>query len=208
MSDERLFPATIMPDKDWWHALWPNPETVLRTVGIEHNMDVVDLCCGDGHFTWPMCQLVDHGSIWALDLDATLLAEAEQACHDSPNFQAILGDARDLPERIGKPVDFVFIANTFHGVPDKTGLAEAVYSSLKEGGRFAVINWYRRPRDETRILDQPRGPDAALRMEPEDVRRVVEPAGFRLETVVDVGPYHYGAVFLKLTDSRTQEENS
>jgi hypothetical protein len=47
------------------------------------------------------------------------------------------------------------------------------------------------------VLGQPRGPDTPLRMEPEDVRRVVEPAGFALSGIVDVGPYHYGAVFRK-----------
>jgi len=47
------------------------------------------------------------------------------------------------------------------------------------------------------VLDQPRGPDTELRMQPEDVQQVVEPAGFRLEKVVDVGPYHYGVVFIK-----------
>jgi predicted methyltransferase len=201
MPDERLFAATIMPDKDWWHALWSDPEAVLRTVGIGPDMDVVDLCCGDGYFTKPTCQVVHPGKTWALDLDTDLLGEAQQYCRDNPNFHAIAGDARELPRRISEPVDFVFIANTFHGVPDKTALSRAVYDTLKEGGRFAVINWYRRPREETRVLDQPRGPDTGLRMEPKDVRQVVEPAGFKLEKVVDVGPYHYGAVFLKSTDS-------
>ena len=70
----------------------------------------------------------------------------------------------------------------------------------RTGKRFAITNWYRRPREET-LLDQPRDPDTELRMEPEDVQQVVEPAGFTLEKVVDVGPYHYGAVFVKCTDS-------
>lgn len=197
MPDERLFPATMMPDKDWWHALWSDPEAVLRTVGIKTGMDVIDLCCGNGLFTRPLCELVRPGKVWALDLDAVLLAEAEWACGDSPNFQSVLGDARDLPGRIGEPVDFVFIANTLHGVPDKPALVAAVCASLKVGGSFAVINWYRRPREETRVLDQPRGPDTELRMEPEEVRQVVEPAGFELKQIVDVGPYHYGALFVK-----------
>lgn len=201
MQDELLFPATIMPDKDWWHALWPNPEAVLCAVGIEPGMDVVDLCCGDGHFTAPMCRLVDSSKTWALDLDPSLLAEAEQACRGSRNFQSVLADARDLPQQVGTPVDFVFIANTFHGVPDKVGLAKAAYGALRSDGHFAVVNWYRRSREETKVLDQPRGPDMALRMEPEDVQQVVEPAGFILEKVVDVGPYHYGAVFVKSADN-------
>ncbi|HHB12481.1 MAG TPA: hypothetical protein ENK62_04715 [Chromatiales bacterium] len=41
------------------------------------------------------------------------------------------------------------MANTFHGVPDKTGLARAVHTALKPLGRFAIVNWYRRPRENT-----------------------------------------------------------
>ncbi len=206
MNDDALFPATLMPDKDWWQALWPNPDAVLSTIGIEPGMQVVDLCCGDGHFTRPMCEIAHSGQTWAVDLDADLLAQAEAACEGCPNFQAILGDARQLPELIEEPVDFVFIANTFHGVPDKTGLAQAVHRALKPDGRFAIVNWYRRPREETTVLGQPRGPDTGLRMEPEDVQKVVEPAGFTLERVVDVGPYHYGAIFRKINAPQPEEE--
>ena len=198
MNNDALFPATIMPDADWWQALWPDPEAVLKKVGIMPDMQVVDLCCGDGHFTKPMCQLVHPGKTWALDLDADLLGQAEQGCEDNPNFHAILGDARELPKQLTEPVDFVFIANTFHGVPDKTELSQAVHEVLKSGGQFAVINWHKRPREQTPVFDLPRGPDTTLRMTPEDVQRYVEPAGFKLDEVVEVGPYHYGAVFQKV----------
>ncbi|MFK5987093.1 MAG: class I SAM-dependent methyltransferase [Pseudomonadota bacterium] len=60
------------------------------------------------------------GNIWALDLDAELLAQAGQNCKDNTNFHATLGDARELPKQIKQPVIFFVIANTFHGVPDKT----------------------------------------------------------------------------------------
>lgn len=198
MNDDALFPATIMPDKDWWHALWPDPEAVLRSVGIGAGMNVVDLCCGDGHFTKPMCRLVHPGQTWAVDLDEVLLGQTRHSCEDNPNFHAILGDARELPKQVSEPVEFVFIANTFHGVPDKTALAKAAHQVLKMGGHFAIINWYRRPREETSVLGKPRGPSIDLRMEPEDVQQAVEPAGFKLERVVAVGPYHYGILFLKI----------
>ncbi len=197
MNNKIHFPATSMPDKDWWNILWPDPQAVLRSVGIGAGMKVVDLCCGDGLFTKPMCDLVHPGKVWALDLDAGLLEKAEQNCHDYSNFHAILGDARELGKQIDEAVDFVFIANTFHGVPEKTELSRSVYEVLKTGGYFAVINWYRRPREETDVLGQPRGPDTKLRMQPEDVQQFVEAAGFKLEKVVDVGPYHYAAIFLK-----------
>ncbi len=192
-----LFPATQMPDSDWWHALWPNPEGVLRAVGIEAGMQVVDLCCGDGHFTAPMCKRVYPGAVYALELDAGLLNQAGQTCRSYENFHSVLGDASELSTLLPEPVDLVFMANTFHGVPDKTRLSRSVYEVLKPEGRFAVINWHRCPREETMVLDQARGPRTELRMRPEDARQVVEPAGFKLQKVVDVGPYHYGAIFIK-----------
>jgi len=197
MNKEALFPATLMPDNDWWCELWPDPQGVLHAVGIKPAMQVVDLCCGVGHFTKPMCELVHPGKTWALDLDVDLLDEAKKSCAGNANFQSILGDARELSKQLDEQVDFVFIANTFHGVPDKMAFSQSVNQSLKTGGRFAVINWHNRPREETTVLDQPRGPDTEFRMKPQDVQALVEPAGFKLDKVIDVGPYHYAAIFLK-----------
>ena len=45
-----------MPDPGWWEALWPDPAKVLRDVGVTPRMDVVDLCSGDGWFTFPLFQ--------------------------------------------------------------------------------------------------------------------------------------------------------
>ena len=47
------------------------------------------------------------------------------------------------------------------------------------------------------MLGQPRGPSTELRMSPEQTRAMVEPAGFKLETVVELPPYHYGAIFVR-----------
>ena len=38
------------------------------------------------------------------------------------------------------PVDYVFLANTFHGVPDQLGLARAVAAMLKPQGQFGIVS--------------------------------------------------------------------
>ena len=192
-----FFPTTKMPDKGWWQALWPNPKGVLQSLGIEPEMSVVDLCCGDGHFTKSLCELVPLGAAWALDLDKDLLTKTEKACSEHSNFNSIFGDARKLHMQINEPVDFVLIANTFHGVPDKQELSESVHKSLKPNGYFAIINWYRRPRENTTVFNQPRGPKTEIRMEPEEVVTYVESAGFKFDRKIDVGPYHYAIIFVK-----------
>src|SRR5262245_57352940 len=60
-----------MPDPGWWEALWPEPAKVLRDVGVNAGMDVVDLCSGDGWFTLPLSRIAR--SVIAIDIDAALL---------------------------------------------------------------------------------------------------------------------------------------
>lgn len=191
-----FFPATAMPDQAWWRSLWPDPDAVVRSLGIEPGMLVVDLCCGDGYFTAALAKLLD-GKVYGLDLDPAMLerTRGELARSKTTVLDLILGDARDLPDLLPEKVDYVLIANTFHGAPEKTVLAGAVAAVLEPSGRLAIVNWHNLPRERTIVLDKPRGPETGLRMSPDDVRAAVEPAGFVLERVVELPPYHYGAIF-------------
>ena len=196
MGPDEFFPATAMPDRDWWSALWPDPSATLRTLGIRPGMTVLDLCCGDGYFTAPLAGIVG-GRLYALDIDPQMLeraraAVARQGASVASWFRA---DARDIAALLPEPVDYVLMANTFHGVPEPAELARAVAAVLRPGGCFAIVNWHRQPREKTTVLGKPRGPRTELRMTPETVRALVEPAGFRLERIVELPPYHYGALF-------------
>lgn len=202
IADEHLyFPATGMPDRDWWQALWPDPGEVLEALGLRAGMTVVDLCCGDGYFTAPLARLVSPGHVIAVDLDPAMLEQAQAACRDCANCTFLQADARELTGLVREPVDYVLIANTFHGVPDKGALAHAVFSVLKPGGRFAIVNWYPLPREQTAVLGTPRGPATVMRMSPEAVQTIVEAAGFAVERVVALPPYHYGGIFIANIDT-------
>jgi len=180
-------------------ALWPQPETVLADIGMKPGMHVVDLCCGDGLFTAPLAKMACR--VIAIDLDPEMvnLTRAQVAAAGATNCTFVVGDAYDVAEFVTEPVDLVLIANTFHGVPDKERLARAVAAVLKPGGRLSVINWHRRPREETVVLGQARGPKTEIRMEPGDVVAAIEPAGLKLARVADLPPYHYNAIFEKPT---------
>lgn len=191
-----FFPATAMPDRDWWTALWPDPKRVLRALGLTPQMTVVDLCCGDGYFTAVLSAIVG-GKVYGVDIDPAMLDLARHELRErgAEVRDLLCADARDLPAVLPAKVDFVLIANTFHGVPDKPGLARAVAAVLKPDGRFAVVNWHPLPREKTAVLGKPRGPKTELRMSPQDVRKSVEPAGFALDKLIELPPYHYAAVF-------------
>ncbi|HEY3917958.1 MAG TPA: class I SAM-dependent methyltransferase [Stellaceae bacterium] len=187
-----------MPDSDWWQVLWPNPADTMASVAIEPGTPlIVDLCCGDGLFTGALARLALQ--VIAIDLDPKMIAcaSANLAELGAKNCEFVLGDAYDLAAVIDQPVDLVLMANTFHGVPEKGRLAKAVAAALKPDGRFIVINWHRRPREETTVLGQPRGPGTGLRMEPRDVAAAVHPASLELTRLVELPPYHYAAIFMK-----------
>ena len=192
-----FYPATAMPDSDWWEALWPQPKQVLAALGIQRDMEVVDLCCGDGLFTAPLALLCRH--VIGIDIDRGMLAVARDKINaiGATNCELIEGDAYAIAELVSRPVDYVLIANTFHGVPDKPRLARGVAAILKAGGRFAILNWHRRPREQTVVLGRPRGPKTDMRMEPSEVAATINTVGLTLTEVIELPPYHYGAIFVR-----------
>ncbi|HUL41107.1 MAG TPA: class I SAM-dependent methyltransferase [Burkholderiales bacterium] len=197
MIEEHIFPGTAMPGQDWWHVLWPNPDAVIDVLGIDPEMTVVDLCCGDGYFTAAIARRLASGRVIGFDLDPVVLEQAKAVCNTMKNCTWLLGDAMELVKLITVAVDYVLIANTFHGVPNKMELACEVAKILKPDGYFAIVNWHALPREKTPVLGQPRGPRTESRMSPVEVSAVVVPAGFRRDRYVELPPYHYGAIFRK-----------
>jgi SAM-dependent methyltransferase len=190
-----FFQGTEMPTAGWWEALWPDPAGVLAAVGITSGMEVIDLCSGDGWFTLQIAKGARH--VIAIDIDPQLLEVARHRLTESgvTNCDFVAGDAYELSTLVPGPVDFIYMANAFHGVPDKPRLARSVRAALKPGGKFSIVNWHQRPREETTILGEPRGPKTELRLSPEQTIEAVESGGLTLARVIEVPPYHYGAVF-------------
>lgn len=194
-----FFKGTELPNTGWWEALWPDPAAVVTKLGVAPGLTVLDLCCGDGWFTLPLARISER--VIAVDIDRELLDSAELRLTENAlnNCEFVCGDALDLHELVSERVDFVFMANAFHGVPEPTRLAETVGRVLKPRGRFAIVNWQAWPREQTIVLGEPRGPASELRLGPDKTIAAVEPAGFKLKQLTEVPPYHYGAVFERVS---------
>ena len=189
-----LFEGTEMPTAGWWDALWPNPAGVLEAVGLRRDMAAIDLCCGDGWFTLPMSKVA--ACVVAIDIDPNMLEAARDrlAAAGATNCEFVEGDAYELAELTRRPVDFVLMANAFHGVPDQPRLADAIGKVLKPAGRLAVVNWHQRQREETTILGEPRGPKSELRMSPGQTIASIEAGGLIFAGLVELPPYHYAVI--------------
>ena len=193
------FRNTGQPDWDWWGRVWPTPGATLRTLGVASGDAVAEIGSGNGYFALPAARITDPGTVYAVDVDADLLAELDDLAvgQGIENIRPVEGDARDLATLLPERVDVALLLNAFHGVPEPEAFAAAVAEALAPNGRFVVVNWRDRPREETRIAGEPRGPPTDLRVSPAETREVVEGAGgdLRLAREVDLPPFHYGLVF-------------
>jgi len=192
-----MFASSSMPDQEWWHALWPDPKAVVLSLGIQPNMVSLDLCCGDGYFTAPLAQ--SSLRTYGLELDEELLEKAQKEAkgQNIRNCKWIQGDAMNIAASLPEKVDFVLLANTFHGVPHKETLGKRIYSILKPKGQLVIVNWHKRKQDETTVLSRPRGPKTEMRMTPLEAEDILVPLGFTLHKIMELPLYHYAIVFIK-----------
>jgi ubiquinone/menaquinone biosynthesis C-methylase UbiE len=198
MTDIALFADTDVPAAGWWEALWPEPARVIASVGIQSGMSVLDLCCGDGWFTLPIARVAQR--VFAIDAGQGRLAMARHRLNEAGfrNCAFLESDAYEASDALDDPVDFVFLANVLHGVPDRARLLRSIAGSLRPGGYLAVVNWHARAREKTKVLGEPRGPATTSRMTAPDTIAVVEAAGFQLANFAEVSPHHYAAMFTRV----------
>jgi len=193
------FQNTGQPDWDWWGRVWPTPGETLRDLGVKPGDGVAEIGSGNGYFALPAAQIVDPGPVYAVDVDGDLLADlvALADAQGIENLRTVEGDARDLPGLLPEPVDVALLLNAFHGIPEPETVVAGIAETIADGGRFVVVNWRDRPREETAIGGEPRGPPTDLRLSPAATREAVAAVGTDLTLVreIDLPPFHYALVF-------------
>jgi SAM-dependent methyltransferase len=196
LAESRLT-GTSMPDHNWWESLWPQPQQILRTMGLKRGMSVLDLGCGYGHFTIPAAQIANPALVIGVDIDTPILAEAKKAAAGNWNCLWLNHDLLALSNIMVSKFDYVMMHSTFHGLPNSIEFVQAVIKLLNPGGHFSVINWQPVPREETIWLGKPRGPKTEMRLSMEHLLAIVKTAAPNLSIVHQcvLPPYHYGVTF-------------
>ncbi len=164
---------------------WNNPREIVQAAGIALGSRVAEIGCGTGWFTFELERAArPRGMVYALDMQPAML-QILRAKRE--NWERIL----TLPCRENEfelddsEVDAVFHANVLHECHEPEKHLREVFRVLKSGGTLALIEWNWADEES-----QP-GPPNTTRIEPNDARKLVEDAGFMIEELRDVGPYHY-----------------
>jgi len=115
--------------------------TLMGLVADVTGLRVLDLACGDGHYTRAL-KAAGAAEVVGVDISADMLALAHEAEQRQPlGLKYVRADVASLPD-LGK-FDCVVAAYLLHYAPDKEALdsmCRGIARALRPGARFIAIN--------------------------------------------------------------------
>ncbi len=170
-----------------------NAERVLQGTGLKSGDRFLDVGCGEGYFSIAAAKIVGNkGKVYAIDSDKEAIVVLKQQIRSENiiNIEAIVADVTQkmpLPKAV---IDVCLMANVMHGFQangEVPGVMTEIAGVMKAGGMLAVVEFQK--------VAGPPGPPISIRMTPEELKDLVSGYGFKQAKVVDVGPFHYAAMF-------------
>jgi ubiquinone/menaquinone biosynthesis C-methylase UbiE len=121
------------------------PRQVIDALNLKPGLSVADLGSGSGYFTRRFIEAVtETGKVYAVDVEPEMLKYAEESIvhmHRSYTAEFILARP-DSPKLPYESIDLLFLCNTYHHLEERAKYFSDTKSSLKPGGRIAIIDFY------------------------------------------------------------------
>ncbi|HQZ39113.1 MAG TPA: class I SAM-dependent methyltransferase [Vicinamibacterales bacterium] len=116
-------------------------DQVIAALGLGPGMAIADIGCGSGAFSIPFARAVaPGGTAFAVDIWPELLdyVKAKAVRENATALKTTLAERDDpaLPER---SLDVAFFHDVFHNVNDRRAYLKRLATSLKPGGRIAIV---------------------------------------------------------------------
>lgn len=177
--------GTIRPFDDFERRKWQDPEAILSEIGLTSGFTFIDVGCGSGFFALPAARMVGKkGKVYGLDRDARLITGLkEQAAREGlDNLQLTIGRAEEsvICEQCA---DIIFFGMALHDFQEPSRVLVNARSMVKPTGKLVNLDWKKDPMAP--------GPPLRIRFSEETATRLIEAAGFTVETIKNSGLYHY-----------------
>ena len=170
-----------------------DPSTTLKTAGLTLDMSYADFGSGGlGHFIFPASELVGRaGRVYAVDILKSALANIDSQARAGRlnNVTSVWGDI-ERPGGVNIPehsLHLVSLVNTTPLIRRTPAMLEEIKRLLVADGRLLIVGW----KKEAIAL----AAAESKRIAPEEIRPIVERAGFLLLKAFDAGPSHWGLLF-------------
>lgn len=165
---------------------WQMPDRVIATLALKPGQIIADIGSGTGYFSVRLAKSPAAPKVYGADIEPGMVKYLrERAAKEAlTNVIAIQASATspDLPER----VDVILIVDTYHHIGDRETYFRNLASSLKPGGRVAIIDF--KP-------DSPEGPPKEFRFSPEKFKSEMSKAGYKLSAEYNFLPRQNFLVF-------------
>jgi len=168
---------------------------LFTEIQLKQGMTFLDVACGYGNYSIAASKYVgETGTVYAIDLwkDGIDYLSNHIRENNINNIQPVLADARKKIPLKSSSIDICLLATVLHDfILEKTeeGVLKEIQRILKPGGKFAVVEFNK--------MESHPGPPIELRITPAQVEKKVAPYGFRILKIVEVGEFHYLALFSK-----------
>lgn len=161
-----------------------HPEEIVAALALKPGATVADIGAGTGYMVKHLSNATGKdGTVLAIDASPAMVEYLTKKLDE-------LGPARIVPRKVRPDdpelpplgVDGVLTLDTWHHIHNHETYAMKVHAGLKPGGKFVVVDYE---------IDAATGPPRAMRLEPAQVTRQLEAAGFRVELARESMPQHY-----------------
>lgn len=171
--------------------------TILRHAQLKMGDTVADFGTGrEGKIALPAAQVVGkNGTVYAVDVVKAILpaVQTKAKMHGLNNVTTVWSDLelygatktiRDNSLNAG------FLVTVLFQSKHRAELVQECHRMIRPGGKLVVADW--------KVgVQSPLGPLDNLRVHPQEIKTIADELHMQLVEEFEVGPYHWGLVFLK-----------
>ncbi len=150
---------------------WQKPHEVIQALKLKPDAVIADIGSGTGYFSVRFADRVPQGRVYGVDTEPDMVKYLTDRAKREGLKNVIALAAQPGDPRLPEKVDLIILVDVYHHVADRDRYFRQLQSSLKPGGRIAIIDFR---------MDSPVGPPKAARIAPEQVKDELKRAGYAL----------------------------
>ncbi len=174
------------------------PDQIIRSIAVKPGQNIADIGAGGGYFSLRFAEIVGkEGKVYAVDTNPEFLEFIKISAEENglSNIISILAikDRLDLSE---KSLDFIFMRNVTHHIPNRGEYFRNLKDFLKSDGKIIIIEYKRGKFFSFRGLFGHYVPKGIIIEEMQD-------AGYLFEKEFDFLPEQHFTIYSKKRENRT-----